>query len=121
MKNFFIVVASIFFIGCGWLFFEYLNIASSAEQQVVEDIQWLHQGFNDPTKFLKPKHFNKKLLETKLIQQSVDFENRFIRHYRSLFVKDGNRSCLESLVRYEAYQPIIEKETWLAEVERCIN
>jgi hypothetical protein len=121
MRIFFIAMGTVFFIGCGWLFYQYLNIASSAEKQVLADIQWLQQSFKVSATFTQPQHLNKIHLETQLIQQSLDLENRFIRHYRSLFVKEGNRSCLESLLWYKNYQPEIEKEIWLAEGKVCIN
>jgi hypothetical protein len=121
MKKISITVAIIFFVGCGWLFYQYLHIASSAEQQVAEDILWLRDNFNTSTAFSLPAHADKKHLETQLIQQSLDLENRFIRHYHSLFIKDGNRSCLESFVRYQNYQPILKKQVWLAEGKLCIN
>jgi hypothetical protein len=121
MKKIFITVAIIFFVGCGWLFYQYLHIASSAEKQVEEDILWLRHNFNTSAAFSQQTHADKKHLETQLIQQSLDLENRFIRHYHSLFIKDGNKSCLESLVRYQDYQPILEKEVWLAQGKLCIN
>jgi hypothetical protein len=121
MKKILITIATIFFVGCGWLFYQYLDIASSAEKQVAEDILWLRDNFSTSAAFSQQQHVDKKHLETQIIQQSLDLENRFIRHYHSLFIKDGNKSCLESLVRYKNYQPILEKQVWLAQGKLCIN
>jgi hypothetical protein len=121
MKKVFVVIAVIFFLGCSWLFYEYLEIAGAAEKQVEYDIKWLGSSFDISPLFLEEEHINKKHLGTQLIQQRLDNKNRFIRHYRSLFIKSGKKSCLESLIRYKNYQPVLQQQDWLLKGKACIN
>jgi hypothetical protein len=121
MKKVLMVIGLIFFIACGFLFYEYLKIAGVAEKQVEEDIKWLQHSFNLSFVLLAEQHANKTHLQTQLIRQQLDHESRFIRHYRSLFYKEGEKSCLESLIRYKNYQPVLHQQIWLPKGKPCIN
>jgi hypothetical protein len=121
MKKVFVVIAVLFFLGCSWLFYEYLDIAGAAEKQVEYDIKWLGSSFDISPLLLEEEHVNKTHLQTQLTRQRLDNESRFIRHYRSLFFKEGEKSCLESLVRYKNYQPVLHQQAWLPKGKPCIN
>ena len=119
MKNIILVIGIAVFLLCGWIFFEYKQVAGEAEAQVEKDITWLRLGFNELDQVASESLINKKHLETQLMQQSVNDENLFIRHYRSLFIQDGKRSCLETLVSYENRQSNVETQRWLNDEVSC--
>ena len=104
-----------------WLLYEYKQVASFAEQRVENDIAWLEKYFEDSTVLALSEHKNKKYLETKLMHQSVTDEQRFQRHYRSVFLLAGKKSCLESVLSYLNLLPVLEKQFWKESDEMCIN
>lgn len=104
-----------------WLLYEYKQVANLAEERVANDIRWLQQGFEESDAFLAPEHENKTHLETKLMHQSVTENNRFQRHYRSLFILEGKKSCLESVLSYLNLSPVLERQDWMVSTENCTN
>lgn len=104
-----------------YVLYQYQNIAAEAEAQVERDIVWLEQGFrNQSSDALQLEHKDDKYVQTQLVMQSVNEAQKFVRHYHSLFIKNGQRSCLLSQVTYFQMQPEIFKQTWLESAENCL-
>ncbi len=105
----------------GYVLYQYQNIAAEAEAQVERDIVWLEQSFrNQSSDALQLDHKDDKYVQTQLVMQSVNEEQKFVRHYHSLFIKNGQRSCLLSQVTYFQMQPEMFKQTWLESAENCL-
>jgi antitoxin component YwqK of YwqJK toxin-antitoxin module len=119
MKNIFTGITVLVFLFCGWLFYEYKQIAGEAEVQVEKDVLWLSLAFEDMDAVVGENLLDRKYLETQLMQQSINSENKFIRHYRSLFIQEGKKSCLETQVSYFNHNPEIEMQTWLSSGSIC--
>lgn len=120
MKKLRTIIAVLALIGVAWLFYEYKQIAGEAEARVEKDIRWLitafEQGeFNAQLQLSEQTH-----LETQLVVQGVNENNRFVRGYHSLFIKSGERSCLLSEVFYENHEPSIQDQRWLKTAEGCL-
>lgn len=119
IKNILLGLIVLVFIFCGWLLYEYKQVAAEAEAQIIEDVLWLELSFDGVDTLAGVSMNNKKHLETKLIHQSIDGHNKFLRYYRSLFIRDGNKSCLETEVSYLNRNPNIEQQIWLKNGSAC--
>jgi hypothetical protein len=119
MKNILTGLVALVFLFCGWLLYEYKQIAGEAEAQVEKDVTWLSLSFEGVDALAGESLLNKKYLETRLIQQSVNHEQKFIRHYRSLFIHEGKKSCLETTISYLDRHPNIEQQSWLGVNSTC--
>lgn len=119
IKNILLGLIVLVFIFCGWLLYEYKQVAAEAEAQIIEDVLWLELSFDGVDTLAGVLMNNKKHLETKLIHQSIDGNNKFLRHYRSLFIREGNKSCLETEVSYLNRNPNIEQQIWLKNGSTC--
>lgn len=113
------ILALLVFMLCAWVFYQYVSIANEAERQVEKDIAWIVLGFHDASVLGEQVMSKKKHLETKLFQQSIDSNHRFLRHYYSLFIEKGDKTCLQTVVSYRNQQPQIDKQNWLADTELC--
>jgi hypothetical protein len=119
IKNILLGLIVLVFIFCGWLLYEYKQVAAEAEAQIIEDVLWLELSFDGVDTLAGVSMNNIKHLETKLIHQSIDGNNKFLRHYRSLFIRDGKKSCLETEVSYLNRNPNIEQQIWLNNGSAC--
>lgn len=121
MKKILIYGFALVFILCAWLFYEYKQVAGFAEEQVESDILWLRLSFETSAKNGQADFVNRKHLETHLVQQSVDEHNRFLRHYGSLFIQEGEKQCLMTQVSYLNFNPSIEKQQWVDLESGCVK
>ncbi|EAT12929.1 hypothetical protein HF888_01245 [Bermanella marisrubri] len=107
--------------GIAYLFYQYQTISQQAEQQVTTDIKLIEQPFrNGSSHWLQTEaHKNKTLLKTQLITQSVDDQNRFIRHYHSKFIRAGEHSCLKTQIVYPQREAEVLEQSFV-DTEACL-
>ena len=124
-KKFFTLIISIIFILAIWAFIEYKQVASEAEAQINLDIAALKQQFNEQRKsgegaFEEAQYENFEWVDSRLMQQSINENQQFVRHYRSLFIHQAHTRCLLSQVIYPQRQVTILSQRWLAEGMDCL-
>lgn len=121
MKKALTILVILIIGAAGYVLYQYQKVAAEAEAQVEKDIAWLEQGFrNQSSDALQLEHKDDKYVQTQLVMQSVNEAQKFVRHYHSLFIKNGQRSCLLSQVTYFQMQPEMFKQIWLESAENCL-
>ena len=121
MKKALTILVILIIAAAGYVLYQYQKVAAEAEAQVEKDIAWLEQGFrNQSSDALQLEHKGDKYVQTQLVMQSVNEAQKFVRHYHSLFIKNGQRSCLLSQVTYFQMQPEMFKQIWLESAENCL-
>lgn len=120
-KNIIYLLIACLVAGIAYLFYQYQTISQQAEKQVAEDIRLIEQPFrNGSSHWLKTEtHKNKTLLKTQLVTQSVDEQNRFIRHYHSKFIRAGEHSCLKTQIAYPQREAEIIEQSFVA-TQACL-
>ena len=98
-----------------WIAFQYQQSASEALERIKQDKLWLRtllpeQQQNAVGPFEHIEHQNKNWVQTELVQQGVSEGNLFVRVYNSLFILNGQRSCLRTSVIYPNRQATIEDQ-----------
>lgn len=120
MKKLLTIIAALALVGVAWLFYEYKQIAGEAEARVEKDIRWLMTKFEQGDYDQQLRLASKTHLETQLMIQGIDENNRFVRGYHSLFIENGEHSCLLSEVVYEFREPSLHDQRWLKTKEGCL-
>jgi hypothetical protein len=105
----------------GYVFFQYQEIASQADEQVEKDIAFLEAAFRDRSSAaLSGEHEQEKYIQTALVLQSVNEAQQFVRHYHSLFIENGVRNCLLSKIIYLQKQTTLHEQVWLDDGKICL-
>ncbi|GAA6135426.1 hypothetical protein NBRC116188_22160 [Oceaniserpentilla sp. 4NH20-0058] len=108
-------------VGLAYIFYQYQQIAAEADIQVEADIQLLEKSYRDQTsKALTGLHEGEKYVQTQLASQHINDEQKFVRVYHSLFIKNGVRNCLQSHLTYQQKQPNVQKQIWLKPDQYCL-
>jgi len=105
--------------------YQYQQNASAALEQIQQDKHWLRETLpqqqTDKTgPFAESEHQEKKWVQTELVQQGVSEKRLFMRIYNSLFILNGQRSCLRTALVYPHREITIEDQRWLSEGESCL-
>jgi len=120
MKKIITPIIVLALIAIAWLFYEYKKIAGEAEARVEKDVRWLMTKFEQEDYDQQLNLAAKTHLETQLVVQGVNENNQFVRGYHSLFIENGERSCLLSEVVYEFREPKLLDQRWLALEDNCL-
>ena len=120
MKKILTSILVLLLVVIGWLFYEYKQIAGEAEARVEKDIRWLMTKFENKDYSENLNLENQRHLETQLVIQGVNEMNKFVRGYHTLFIENGDRSCLLSEVTYENHEPSVQDQRWLQTAEGCL-
>ncbi|MGR6872041.1 hypothetical protein ACU6U9_06995 [Pseudomonas sp. HK3] len=108
-------------IGLAYVFYQYQIIASEADEQVEDDIVFLEKTYRDRnSEALTGDHEKEKYIQTALVLQRVNDEQKFVRYYHSLFIENGVRNCLQSQIIYLEKQTTLLSQKWLPTDEGCL-
>jgi hypothetical protein len=108
-------------IGLAYVFYQYQIIASEADEQVEDDIVFLEKTYRDrSSEALTGDHEKEKYIQTALVLQRVNDEQKFVRYYHSLFIENGVRNCLQSQIIYLEKQTTLLSQKWLPTDEGCL-
>ncbi len=119
-----LLIAAVFIFAV-WAFSEYKKVAGEAEAQILADTQFLkaqlnEQKLNAQGPFKEELFKELELVESKLMLQSVNDAQQFVRHYHSLFIHQGHTRCLLSKLIYPQRQSTLLSQQWLAEDVDCL-
>lgn len=108
-----------------WAFVQYKQVAEEAEAQILIDVEILkkqleEKKLNRQAPFNDEYHESLKLVESRLTIQSVNEQQQFVRHYRSLFIHQGHTRCLLSKMIYPQRQGTVLSQQWLPEGTDCL-
>ncbi len=125
MKKLLPVIAAILFVVFAYVAYQYQQNASAALEQIQQDKHWLRetlpqQQADKRGPFTEPAHHEKKWVQTELVQQGVNDNRMFVRIYNSLFILNGQRSCLRTALVYPQRQITIDDQRWLNDGESCL-
>lgn len=118
LKKLFITFVIALFLGAGWVFNEYRKATGEANAQVEKDLHDLRIAYDlqQETKtgiFANAENFQKSFLDRQLVNQTINEQQQFVRHYHGLYILEGKKSCLKTQVIYLNRRMEIFKETWV--------
>lgn len=118
LKKLFIAFIIVLFVGAGWIFNEYRKAASEANAQVEKDLHDLRIAYDlqhetKTGKFAQAEDFQKSFLDRQLVNQTINEQQQFVRHYHGLYIREGKKSCLKTQVIYLNRKMEITKEAWV--------
>lgn len=125
IKKIFTVIIVLMLLGVAWLFYEYQQTAGAADEQVEKDLHALRMGYdvqleNKSGVFADVAHHGKVFLDRKLVNQSINEQRQYVRHYHSLYLREGVKSCLETQMIYPNRQAVILSEGWKQFTQKCL-
>lgn len=125
IKKLFTAIIIMMLLGVAWLFYEYQQTASVADEQVEKDLHELRMGYdlqleNKSGVFTNVAHHGKIFLDRKLVNQSINEQRQYVRHYNSLYLREGIKSCLETQMIYPNRQAVILSEEWKQFTKKCL-
>lgn len=105
--------------------YQYQQNAGAALEQIAQDKHWLRSKLPEQQNqqegpFADLAHHEKKWVQTELVQQGVNDQRMFMRIYNSLFILNGQRSCLRTALIYPNREATIEDQRWLDGGEICL-
>ena len=124
-KKLFIAFIVIGLLGVAWLFYQYQQTAGAADEQVEKDLHELRMGYdkqleNNDGVFSDVTHQGKVFLGRELVNQSINEQRQYVRHYHGLYLREGVKSCLETQVVYPNRQAVILSEKWNQFTKNCL-
>ena len=112
-------------LGIAWLFYEYQQTAGAADEQVEKDLHTLRMNYDSQLQtnsgvFMDVEHRGKIFLDRKLVNQSINEQRQFVRHYNGLYLREGVKSCLQTQVIYPNRSSEILSEKWAQFTKKCL-
>ena len=125
IKKIFTAIIIMMLLGVAWLFYEYQKTAGAADEQVEKDLHELRMGYDEQLEnksgvFVDPAHHGKVFLDRKLVNQSINEQRQYVRHYNSLYLREGVKSCLETQMIYPNRKAVILSEKWNQFTKKCL-
>lgn len=125
LKKLFFVCIVIGLLGVAWLFYQYQQTAGAADEQVEKDLHELRMNYdkqleNSDGVFIDVEHQGKVFLGRNLVNQSINEQRQYVRHYNGLYLREGVKSCLETQMIYPNRTADILSETWLNSAVNCL-
>jgi hypothetical protein len=124
-KKLFIGLIVIGLLGVAWLFYQYQKTAGAADEQVEKDLHELRMVYDEKLEnksgvFLDVEHHGKIFLDRKLVNQSINEQRKYVRHYHGLYLREGLKSCLKTQVVYPNRKAVILSEKWTRLTKNCL-
>lgn len=112
-------------LGVAWLFYQYQQTAGAADEQVEKDLHELRMSYDKQLEknegvFIDVAHQGKVFLGRELVNQSINKQRQYVRHYHSLYLREGVKSCLETQMIYPNRQAEILSEKWTQFTKNCL-
>lgn len=124
-KKLFFVCICIGLLAVAWLFYEYQKTAGAADAQVEKDLHELRMAYDQQLQknegvFTDVLHHGKVFLDRKLVNQSINEQRQYVRHYNGLYLREGIKSCLETQVIYINRESKVLSEKWSLVDNKCL-